>query len=347
MSAHPLSRAVAPGGVALLVLALAACSGGGSSSSSSSAPAAAGSSSASAESSSAPAAFPVTITNCGSEVTLEHEPERILLVNNDSIANLEALGAIDRVVGVTATPQEGLYEPATYTALAALPVLSTTTNSTGGSIVSQEAILGATPDLVIAPENAVDRAALAAAGIAVYSPTAYCADPPAELKETATFDRVWDELATYGELLGVPEKAAEVVSSAKREIAGLGAPDAGTAVALYVSSGGAVLSPYGGPSMVTPIFEAAGLTNVYADSDQRVFDASLEDITSRDPGTIVLLSSGDPEATRAAFLSAPGVDGLTAVRNNRVVTLAFPYTDPPTVLSTRGPAQLIAALAAL
>lgn len=345
MSAHPLSRAVAPGGVALLVLALAACSGGGSSSSSSSAPAAAASS-ASAESSSA-AAFPVTITNCGTEVTLEHEPERILLVNNDSIANLEALGAIDRVVGVTAKPQEGLYEPATYTALAALPVLSTTTNSTGGSIVSQEAILGAKPDLVIAPENAVDRAALAAAGIAVYSPTAYCADPPAELTQKATFDRVWDELATYGELLGVPDKAAEVVASAKQEIAGLGAADEGTAVALYVSSGGAVLSPYGAPSMVTPIFEAAGLTNVYADSDQRVFDASLEDITSRDPGTIVLLSSGDPEATRTAFLSAPGVDGLTAVRNHRVITLAFPYTDPPTVLSTRGPAQLIAALAAL
>lgn len=336
MHVHPHPRTLAAAGAALLLLGLAACTGGTSTTSATSATA------------TASAAFPVTIDNCGTEVTLDQEPTRVLLVNNDSVANLEALGAIDRVVAITATPQTGLYSADTYTALSALQVLSTTTNSTGGSVVSQEAILGADPDLVIAPENAVDRTALAAAGIAVYSPTAYCADPPAELTQTATFDRVWDELTTYGQLLGLQDEAAQVIADTKADVAGLGAADAGTAVALYVSSGGSVLSPYGGPSMVTPVFEAAGLTNVYADSDQRVFDASIEDLTSRDPGTIVLLYSGDdPEATRSAFLSAPGVSALTAVRNDRVITLAFPYTDPPTVLSAQGPAQLIAALAEL
>lgn len=287
------------------------------------------------------AGSPAEIENCGTTVTVDAPPERIVLVNNDPVANLEALGAIDRVVAVTSVLQEGLYDDATYDALGSLELLSTETNATGGSIVSQEALLGAEPDLVIAPENAVDRAALDRAGIAVYVPTAYCNDPGPELSATATFDRVWDEVRDLGAILGDPERADEVVAEGEATLASAPAPDAGTAVALYVSSGGSVLSPYGGPSMVTPVFEAAGLTNVYADADERVFDVNVEDVLARDPGTVVLLYSGsDPQETLDAFASAPGVEDLTAVREGRVVALPFPYTDPPSVLSIEGPADL-------
>jgi iron complex transport system substrate-binding protein len=291
--------------------------------------------------------FPVTVENCGTEVTLEAPAQRIVLVNNDSLPNLEALGAVDRVVALTSAVQAGLYETSTYSTLDALDLLSTEKNSTGGSIVSQESILGAQPDLVIAPENAVDRQALAASGIAVYTPSAYCADPGPELSEPATFDRVWSEVRTLGTLLGENDQAEKLVDSGSASVSAT-APDAGTAAALYVSSGGSVLSPYGGPSMVTPVFAAAGLSNVYADSDERVFDANLEDIISRDPGTIVLLySDGEPQATIDSFLSSPGVSALSAVRNDRVLALQFPYTDPPSMLSIEGPQQLAGLLATL
>lgn len=290
----------------------------------------------------------VEIENCGTTVTVEAPPERIVVVNNDPIANLEALGAVDRVVAVTSDLQEGLYDDATYDALGSLELLSTETNATGGSVVSQEALLGADPDLVIAPENAVDRAALQRSGVAVYVPTAYCNDPPPELSETATFDRVWDEVRDLGAILGEPERAEEVVTEGKAALEAPPAADAGTAVALYVSSGGSVLSPYGGPSMVTPVFEAAGLSNVYSDADERVFDVNVEDVVARDPGTIVLLYSGlDPQETLDAFASAPGVENLTAVAEGRVVALPFPYTDPPSVLSVEGPAQVERLLAGL
>jgi iron complex transport system substrate-binding protein len=294
------------------------------------------------------ASSPVEIENCGHIVTVEAPPERIVLINNDPIANLEALGAVGRVVAVTSELQEGLYDDATYDALGSLELLSTETNATGGSIVSQEALLGAEPDLVVGPENAVDRAALERAGIPVYVPTAYCNDPGPELSEKATFDRVWSEVRDLGAILGDPERAEEVVAEGEATLATDPAPDAGTAVALYVSSGGSVLSPYGGPSMVTPVFEAAGLTNVYADADERVFDVNVEDVLSREPGTIVLLYSGsDPQETLDAFASAPGVDDLAAVRDGRVVALEFPYTDPPSVLSVQGPAHLRQLLAEL
>lgn len=295
-----------------------------------------------AETSPAPsdAGFPVTIENCGSTITLDAPARRIVLVNDDELPNLEALRAVDRIVAITATPQPGLYADATYDALDALSPLTAEQNATGGSVVSQESILGASPDLVIAPENAVDRNALAASGIPVYSPTAYCSNPDPELSTTATFDRVWNEVRSLGSLLGAGDQAEQAIAAAKATVQS-SAPAAGTAAALYVSSGGAVLSPYGGPSMVTPVFAAAGLTNVYADSDQRVFDASVEDIISRDPGTIVLLySSGDPQGTIDTFLNTPGVSGLRAVREDRVVALRFPYTDPPSVLSVRGPGEL-------
>ncbi len=286
------------------------------------------------------AGFPVTIDNCGTSLTLTAAPQRIVLVNNDAIANVEAFGQVDHVVALTSTPAEGLYQPETYTAFQDLDVLSTETNTTGGSIVSHESLLATEPDLVISPENAVDRQALQAAGIAVYSPTAYCQDPPAELSERATFDRVWDELGDYGAMFGEPEKADELIAEGKATLE-QPAEDRGTAAAFYVSSTG-VISPYGGPSMVTPVFEAAGLTNVYADMTERVFDASVEDVVSRDPHTIVLLYSGeDADAARQAFSSVPGVDRLPALRENRVVTLPFPYTDPPTVLTVRGPQELV------
>lgn len=290
---------------------------------------------------------PTTVENCGSDVTLDAPAERIVLVNNDSLPNLEALGAVDHVVALTSALQPDLYDDSTYSTLENLDVLSTEKNSTGGSIVSQESILGASPDLVIAPENAVDRAALTASGIAVYTPSAYCANPGPELSKPATFDRVWDEVRTLGALLGEHDTAEEVVASAS---AGVSSPasKSGTAAAIYVSSGGSVLSPYGGPSMVTPVFAAAGLTNVYADSNERVFDANVEDIIARDPGMIVLLySSGDPKDAVDSFLSAPGVSALSAVQEGRVVALRFPFTDPPSMLSIEGPAELARLLAPL
>ena len=290
---------------------------------------------------------PITIDNCGSEVTLAAPAKRIVLVNNDSLPNLEALDAVDRVVALTSTVQPGLYKDSTYTTLDSLDLLSTEKNATGGSIVSQESILGARPDLVIAPENAVDRAALAAAGIAVYTPSAYCANPGPELSQPATFDRVWSEVRTLGALLGESDQAEQVVAQGAASL-GSEAPDAGTAAALYVSSGGSVLSPYGGPSMATPVFAAAGLTNVYAGSPERVFDANIEDIISRDPATIVLLySSGEPKDVIDSFMSAPGVSALSAVQKGRVVALQFPYTDPPSMLSIAGPQQVRGLLSTL
>ncbi|PYE81345.1 ABC transporter substrate-binding protein [Pseudoroseicyclus aestuarii] len=295
--------------------------------------------------------FPLTLENCGTEITLEAPAQRIFMVNSDAIPLLSAVGGLDRVVARTSEPLEGIYDPAIYEALAEIPLITSETNATGGAVISIESILDAEPDLVLAPENAVDRALLAQAGIATYSPPAYCDSPAFDTAQPAGFERVTDEVATYGAMLGLGAAAEEANAALTADLDRLEARpqrDAARAAAIYVWSGGQQLSPYGAQSMITPIFAAAGLENVYADMPERVFDVSVEDLLDRDPETVVLLySSGAPETQINAFTAIPSLAGLQAVQEGRVVALPFPFTDPPSPLSVEGAERLSQELDAL
>jgi ABC-type Fe3+-hydroxamate transport system, periplasmic component len=297
--------------------------------------------------STAAAAFPVTVKNCGRDVVLKAAPKRIFLVNNDDVALLDSLDAVDLVVARTAELTAGVYSDKVTSALAKIPLTKTETNATGGSVISTEAIQAAAPDLVLAPQGAVDAEALAASGIAAYSPPAYCADSANSPQGTASFDWIYDQLTAFGTLLGKAELASQRISELKAQVATPSASQ-GSAVALYVPTGGGALYPYGAPSMVTPIFAAAGLENVYAGSTERVFEVNLEDLLQKDPKTVVLLySDGSPETAVKNFESVNGVKGLSAVKNRRVIALQFPFTDPPTPLSIQGVSKLAALLATL
>ena len=295
--------------------------------------------------------FPLTLENCGSAVTLNAPATRIFMVNNDDIPLLSALDALDRVVARTAVPLDGVYSDAVYEQIDKIDLLTSETGATGGSIISLETIIDAQPDLVLAPQNAVDREILASAGIAAYSPPAYCIDNADGPQGTATFERVFDQLESFGAMLGLDDLAARKIEELGSDVDALSelhAGDNGTGVAIYVAAGGKTLYPYGAFSMITPIFAAAGLKNVYAETQDRVFEVNVEDLLGKDPETVVLLySTGTPEAVTDAFLSVPSVQGMSAVKNGRVVALQFPFTDPPTPLSIKGAEVLAAKLDAL
>ena len=295
--------------------------------------------------------FPLTIENCGATVTLNAPASRIFMVNYDPIPLLAELDVLDRVVARTEKPLDGVYDQKVYDQLEQIELIASETSATGGSIISLEAIIAAEPDLVLAAQNAVDRELLAAAGIATYSPPAYCQNLADGPQGTASFERVYDQVEAYGAMFGVSDLAAQKIAELKADVAKLSALNAGengTGVAIYVAAGGKTLYPYGDFSMITPIFEAAGLTNVYAGTQDRVFEASLEDIIGRDPETIVLLySMGEKDDLVDAFMSIPGIEAISAVRNNRVIVLKFPFTDPPTPLSIKGAEVLAAKLDAL
>lgn len=154
-------------------------------------------------------------------------------------------------------------------------------------------------------------------------------------------------MTAFGTLLDKPDLAAAKVAELKAQLAAPAASQ-GAAVALYVPTGGGTLYPYGGPSMVTPIFAAAGLENVYASADERVFEVNLEDLLKKDPDTVVLLySDGSPENAVKNFTGVNGVSELSAVKNKRVIALQFPFSDPPTPLSIKCVGALTEQLATL
>ena len=285
--------------------------------------------------------FPVELENCGSVVRIEAEPERIFMVNNDSIAMLDTLGLLDRVVARTSEPFEGVHSDEAVAMLAAVPMVSQERNIYGGSIVALESVLAQRPDLVLSAENAVDRTILEQSGIPLYSAPAFC-DDPAQQPTAASYELVYDQLRTFAKMFGKEAEAENAIRELKDVVSGIDISGPG-------SSASGTLSPYGAGSMITPLFQAAGLENVYADEPQRVFDASVEDILGRNPETVVVLYSAFQtfEDAVASFNAVSGVEALSAVRNNRVTALQFPFTDPPTPLSVQGAARLAERLADL
>lgn len=286
----------------------------------------------------AEAPYPLTVTNCGVDVTFAQAPQRVFLVNADAVPLLAAVNALDAVVARTGTFDPDVFDDATQPALDAIPHLEAEKNATGGAVISQEVILERQPDLVIAPENAVDRDGLAEAGVNLYSPPAYCEQgaPTGE----ASFDWAYEQVDEYGRIFGARDAAAAAVARLEDRVASLrtSGHDSGlTAAALYVPEGGGTLYPYGAPSMLTPIMSAAGLNNVYGDAGERVFEVNVEDLLERDPDVLVLLhSAGDGHDTIATVAGIPGLEALSAVSEGRLAVLRFAYTDPPTPMSVRG-----------
>ncbi|KJY73635.1 ABC transporter substrate-binding protein [Vibrio nigripulchritudo] len=287
--------------------------------------------------------FPVQVENCGVNITIEKSPQRIFLVNNDSISLLEQVGMLDRVIARTAEPVEGVYSEDTVKIISEVPIVSKKRKDTGGSIITLESVLAYKPDLVLAPESSIDRDLLLQSGIPLYSPPAYCKSSQNRPSGEANFQRVFERVRDFGKMFGVTELAESKIKELSKLIESFDDKEKqvhGTAIAIYVAASG-TLYPYGTASMVTPIFKTVGLENVYGDVKERVFEASIEDILGRNPETIVLLySHNKAEDVIAAFKRVSGTQALSAVKNNRVIALEFAFTDPPTPHSILGTTRL-------
>ncbi len=288
--------------------------------------------------------FPVTLQNCGANVTLKGPARRIFIIGNHSIPLLSSLGALNRVVARTAQPLPGIYSKKDYQQLEQIPQVFSEMDDQDHTIISLEAIINAWPDLVLTPEYAADRSLLGDAGIALYSPPTFCKHKGSSDSEVASFEYVYEQLEVYGTMLGLSQQAASQIRRLKSTVRQLsqdsslksGTPDQSRAMALYVS-GSNVLWAYGAFSMITPIFQTIGLSNVYAEKRERVFSISHEALLGEDPEVIVLLYlHGRPQDLIARFSAIPSMSALNAAQKGKIVALPFPYSDPPTPLSIEG-----------
>jgi iron complex transport system substrate-binding protein len=271
------------------------------------------------------AQFPLTVSNCGAEVTVDAPPERIVTIKSSATEMVLALGAGDRVVGHAfpdgPVPEEHADEAA------GLPLLS-------DKVPGAEVLLGAEPDLVYAgwesnltAESGGDRATFADLGVATYVSPSACKDP-AHQPDRLTFDDVFAEITEVATLLGVPEAAEELVAAQRATIDALEPDDRGL-TALWYSSGTDI--PYVGAGIGAPqmLMDGVGLTNVAGEVADTWTSFSWEQVAEDDPDVIVLVDStwNSAEQKKELLVTSPATAGLSAVRAERYLVVPFAATE--------------------
>lgn len=252
-----------------------------------------------------PGAFPMTVTDSlNRKVQLASAPQRVISLAPSLTEILFAVGAGDKVVGVT---QYCNYPPE-----------AAQKEKIGGfsaKTISVEKIIALKPDLVLAA-GAIHQPvieALQAANIPVVSIAGK--DVPG----------VYSDILLIGQMTGQGEKAAQVVDNMKTRIAAVQAklatiPKEKRLTVLWETWDEPLMTA--GPSTFTgQMVELAGGVNIFADLKEEYPQVSLEEVVKRNPAVIMAPDTHGEKLTPERVAQRPGWDRVDAVRNKRIVLI--------------------------
>lgn len=270
--------------------------------------------------------FPVEITSCGHNATLEEAPQRAVTLNQGATEVALALGVEDQMVGTAYLDDEIADEYAEP--YDQVPVLAK-------EYPAREKFLAAEPDFAYASyASAFDAEAvgtqseLASSGIESYLSPFGCDD--AEMPEPS-FEAVWDEITAVGKAFGVPKRAEELVTEQQARLQELAHESAGegTDVFWYDSGDDTPLAGVGdnGPQLV---LDAVGATNVFADLEGGWAEVSWEKVVEADPDVIVLADASwsSAEQKKRRLQRDPVLNTLRAVQEEAYVTVSYSESTP-------------------
>jgi iron complex transport system substrate-binding protein len=264
---------------------------------------------------------PVTLDNCGTEVTIDAPPTKVVTIKSTATEMLLALGLQDVMIGTAFA--DGPVPADVAAAYDAIPVVS-------DKVPGQEALLALEPDFVyggwesnFSADGAGDRATLQNLGIGTYVSPAACKEE-GYMPDPLTFDSVADEIREVAAIFGVPERAEALIAEQESTLDGARTPAEET-TALWYSSGSD--TPYVGAGIGAPqmIMDAAGLTNIFADVHDSWTSAGWEQVVAADPDVIVLVDAAWNTAEKKIGLleANPATNQLAAVREKRYLTVPF------------------------
>ncbi|PWB97701.1 putative F420-0 ABC transporter substrate-binding protein [Homoserinimonas hongtaonis] len=269
--------------------------------------------------------YPVTVDNCGTDVTFEAAPERVITIKSSTTETMLALGLGDRIIGTAA-----LDGPLPDSADSAPTIIS-------DKVPGREAVLALAPDLVYAgwesnfsAEGVGERPALTDLGIATYVSPAACKGE-GYMPDPLSFDAVFDEIREVGAIFDADAAAAALVDDQRAQLESL-TPAEGSPTAVWYSSGRA--TPYVGAGIGAPamIMKAAGLSNMAADVRDTWTSLSWEAVIAANPDVIVLVDSAwnTADSKIATLEENPATAALDAVRQKRYVVVPFAATEAGT-----------------
>lgn len=275
-------------------------------------------------------AFPVTIENCGIEVTFDAPPESAVTMNQGATEIMLALGLEEFMTG-TAYLDDAIL-PEFEDAYESIPVLSDT-------YPSQEVLFGADPDFVygsyssaFGDEAAGPREQLAELGIGSYVSPMACSDRSLR-PEVVTIEDVYGEIRDIGAIFGVTDRAEALIEELQAELddisAVLEAVEEPVSVFWFDSGGDDV---YAGACCGTPgmIMDLLGVENAFEDAEGSWATVSWEEVVARDADAIVLVNADwdTAESKIETLTTNPAYADMTAVENENWVVIDFSYTTP-------------------
>ncbi|MET9631761.1 ABC transporter substrate-binding protein [Lentzea sp. NPDC006480] len=291
------------------------------------------------------ASDPVTITNCGQQVTFDKVPSKVV-TNDTGITELMfALGLSSHMAGYVVDGDN--------TADLQTSPWKSDFDSTKklADKISKEVVQGANADLVLAGWNygfsessGFTPDALKQLGIGTYQLTEACRNGVGKQRGIMpALDALYTDLRNLGQIFRVEAKAEELIKDYQQQIADAGKLMAGRPrpkVFLYDSGQD---QPFTSGKNAAPqdVISKAGGDNIFGDLDDSWTTVNWETVVQRDPDVVLIVDYADGEANtpaqKQAFLEgfAP-LANSPAVRNKRF--FALPYA--ALVESPRNPASV-------
>jgi iron complex transport system substrate-binding protein len=254
--------------------------------------------------------YPLTIDNCGREVTFEAPPEKVVIMNGASVGEVESLLTLGLEDAILANVQSyGLSEdPAMVERIAALPDQGLTVNENFD--VPAEQMLALEPDLVISTAASgfdpaygfAPRDELAGVGANSLVHPANCAlgatDATAEQREAFENASVEDSFAflrLLGKVFDVQDEAEAVVAELSIRIDAVedAVEDAERPTALIVYPGMAMMNANGLPAVMSggifdDVLDRAGTLNSFAGDTDITASLSQEQLAAADVDLLVV-----------------------------------------------------------
>lgn len=239
------------------------------------------------------AVFPVTVVDDnGTDVTVTARPERIVSTSPANTEILFAVGAGDRVVGVTSLDD---YPPEVVGI-----------DTIGDFQPNTEAIIALDPDLVVGYSgNEEALQPLSDAGV------------PVLIMNAASVAGIYTDVRTIGAAVGAPKAAEDLIVSLQTEIEGISnsAGETGETPTVFYALDD-TLWTVGPGSFVDELITLAGGANVAAAGSSAYFQLTPEELVASDPDAVILPNTVFP--TVEAFAADPRFAPLRAVIEGRV-----------------------------
>jgi len=240
-------------------------------------------------------AYPLTVTDdAGREVRIAVRPQRIASLTPGNTEIVCALGATDRLVGVTAQCDY----PAEVADLAKIGDFAQP---------NLEAVAAVEPDLVLVTTGiqaeVIERLEALGAVVLAVDPT--------------SLEGLYASIGLVGQVIDEPAAADELVGSIRLQIEDIGERVEGAPATCFLEIAQNPLFTVGAVTLLSDLIEAAGGANVVTEEGYVAY--SVEQLIAADPEVYLatLGSMSDP----GDLAGRPGYESLTAVTAGRVYVL--------------------------